>query len=293
MRKQGEYGRQRTKCQLNCATLRGDGEDITCIQENVLIVQIYEIQTPSEAETIIALDVDHIGSVILSESQWKNPKVYDVVRLTQSAGRRSSLIPLFRTFEKPEILLKTLDHYRPDIVHFCDSLSDGNGIREVCRKMVSLQKVVKQEFPAISIMRSIPIAPTGFTSGVPTIELAALFEAVSDYFLTDTVIVNNTKDLALTKVEQAVVGFIGITGRTCDWDAARHLVETTRIPVILAGGISPNNVEAGLSNVRPAGVDSCTGTNATDAAGQAIRFKKDPEKVKRLVEAVRRYDNHR
>jgi len=30
-----------------------------------MIVQIYEIQTPSEAEAMIHLGVDHIGSVIL------------------------------------------------------------------------------------------------------------------------------------------------------------------------------------------------------------------------------------
>jgi len=67
-------------------------------------------------------------------------------------------------------------------------------------------------------------------------------------------------------------------------------VDTARIPVVLAGGISPDNVVEGLRQVGPAGVDSCTGTNACDSHGQPIRFKKDPAKVKRLVGAVRGFE---
>ncbi|MBU0986084.1 MAG: hypothetical protein KKH68_02430, partial [Proteobacteria bacterium] len=88
--------------------------------------------------------------------------------------------------------------------------------------------------------------------------------------------------------EQPVKGFVGITGQTCDWGMAVKLVESSSIPVILAGGISPENVFDGIITVRPAGVDSCTGTNATDSAGRSIRFTKDFDKVKQFVEAVRR-----
>ena len=62
--------------------------------------------------------------------------------------------------------------------------------------------------------------------------------------------------------DQPVEGFVGITGKTCDWIAARRLVESSRIPVILAGGLSPENVYEGILAIRPAGVDSCTLTNA-------------------------------
>jgi phosphoribosylanthranilate isomerase len=270
---------------LRCVALVGTS---SAFGKTSLIVQIYEIQTPTEAEIILELGVDHIGSVVLSETEWKNPEIYDTVRLAQSAGCRSSLIPLFNTFDQPESVRQVLRYYQPDIIHFCDSLSDGMGIRDVCRKMIDLQKIVKKEFPEIAIMRSIPIAQSEFAHQVPTFELAVLFETVSDYFLTDTLIVESAAPLAPSTTEQPVSGFIGITGRTCNWEVARQLVENTRIPVILAGGISPENVEESLTLVRPAGVDSCTGTNAIDDCGQSIRFKKDPEKVKRLVEAVRK-----
>ena len=38
-----------------------------------IIVQIYEIQEPREAECLLELGVDHIGSVILSEEAWNRP----------------------------------------------------------------------------------------------------------------------------------------------------------------------------------------------------------------------------
>ena len=248
-------------------------------------VQLYEIQTPAEAEALIALGVDHIGSVILSASRWKDAAIRETVRLTRSAGARSSLIPLFKT---PATVMEMLDYYRPDIVHFCESVSDRNGMLEICRKLLILQEQVKKNFPEIAIMRSIPIAPPGFARQVPTLELAALFEPASDYFLTDTLLIQNTSKTG--PADQPVNGFIGITGRICDWLMARKLVDTVRIPVILAGGISPDNVVEGLRQVRPAGVDSCTGTNARDSYGRPIRFKKDPARVKRLVDAVREFE---
>jgi phosphoribosylanthranilate isomerase len=85
-----------------------------------------------------------------------------------------------------------------------------------------------------------------------------------------------------------VNGFVGITGLTCNWDIARKLVDSTDIPVILAGGLSPDNVFDGIIIVKPAGVDSCTQTNACDMRGNTVRFKKDMAKVKRFVEESRR-----
>jgi phosphoribosylanthranilate isomerase len=67
-------------------------------------------------------------------------------------------------------------------------------------------------------------------------------------------------------------------------------VAMSRIPVILAGGISPQNVAEGIRQVRPYGVDSCTCTNAVDANGRPIRFKKDLARVKALVAETRRAD---
>ncbi|MBU0697939.1 MAG: hypothetical protein KKE59_00700 [Proteobacteria bacterium] len=247
-----------------------------------IIVQIYEVQTPSEAEKLIALGVDHIGSVVVSAESWKIQSIVDTIQVVGAGDARSSLIPLFSDCDA---VLRTLDFYQPDIVHFCESLVFQNDDASACQDLLALQENVKKRFPGIKIMRSIPIAPAGVSDRVPTLKLARRFEPVSDYFLTDTLLLKASGGSA---DDQPVKGFVGITGRTCDWDVAAKLVESSRIPVILAGGISPENVFDGILHVRVAGVDSCTGTNAVDSDGVSVRFKKDLNKVKRLVEEVHR-----
>ena len=243
-----------------------------------VITQIYEVQTPDEAMQLMDIGVDHIGSVILSKEKWKIPVLKETVGITKGTASKSTLIPLFQS---PDLIFKTLDYYKPDIIHFCEDISGNNNFE----KLLFLQQNTKEKFPEIKIMRSIPIAQSGRTETVNTIKLARIFESVSDYFLTDTLL---TAKSNVSTDQQPVNGFIGITGKTCDWDMARKLVNSSSIPVILAGGISPDNVFDGITYVKPAGVDSCTATNAKDENGSLIRFKKDFEKIKRFVKEVRR-----
>jgi phosphoribosylanthranilate isomerase len=65
-------------------------------------------------------------------------------------------------------------------------------------------------------------------------------------------------------------------------------VDSSSIPVIAAGGLSPDNVYDAIMTVRPFGVDSCTKTNRVDRGGKNVRFVKDPGLVKRFVREVRR-----
>jgi phosphoribosylanthranilate isomerase len=60
------------------------------------------------------------------------------------------------------------------------------------------------------------------------------------------------------------------------------------LPEGYATGISPENVAEGIERVKPAGVDSCTLTNAIDEDGRPIRFRKDLRKVRRLVDAAKK-----
>jgi phosphoribosylanthranilate isomerase len=57
---------------------------------------------------------------------------------------------------------------------------------------------------------------------------------------------------------------IGGTGKTHNWDISRKIVEEYEIPVILAGGLNPDNVEEAIKFVRPYGVDVNTGTKGED-----------------------------
>ena len=97
----------------------------------------------------------------------------------------------------------------PDIVHFCENLADHDVFSEPCERLLTLQENVKKRFPDVKIMRSIPIPKPGMADVVPTIKLARMFEPMSDYFLTDTLIVRESK---ARRNHQPVNGFIGITG---------------------------------------------------------------------------------
>lgn len=248
---------------------------------NSIIVQIYEVQDPEEAGELIEIGVDNIGSVLVSEENWKFSNIKETIDLTDSTNSQSSLIPLF---SNQDSVFRALEFYMPDIVHFCEDIGQYRGAYGTCEDLMVLQGNIKEKFPEIKIMRSIPIGEEGKSGFVPTLELAGLFESVSDYFLTDTLIVQETN---IHNCKQPVKNFVGITGVKCDWGTASKLVKHSNIPVILAGGISPENVSDGITTVRPYGIDSCTNTNAMDNKGKPVRFKKDMLKVKRLVDEVR------
>ncbi len=81
----------------------------------------------------------------------------------------------------------------------------------------------------------------------------------------------------ITDTFDPATGASGATGKTHDWAVSRRLVELSPRPVILAGGLTPENVGAAIEAVRPAGVDSHTGVE--DETG-----RKDPGRVRAFVE---------
>ena len=251
-------------------------------QEFNLLTQIYEIQTPEEAEAMIGLGVEHIGSVILNADDCRQPGLLDAVNTIRDSTSKSSIIPLFVDFE---VICKVLDYYRPDILHFSDYLCDSSGVLPVCENHLELQSKIRDKYPGLALMRAIPIAQAGQGSCLPSLEVAKLFEPISDYFLLDTCIVSDH-----TKAHNGHPpgeGFIGITGRVSDWPTARSVVQKSRIPVILAGGLSPANVQSAIHAVMPAGVDSCMQTNARDANNKPIRFQKCMERTRQFIEKAR------
>ena len=239
-----------------------------------MIIQIYEIQTPQEAEKCIELGVDHIGSVVLSLDEWRVPLLKETVGLTEGTDVKSSLIPLFHDID---MTYRTIDYYRPHFIHFCDSLTDREGRAADLEKFIRLQKGLKEKFPEVSIIRSIPIPKKGAAPDFPFLDIARALEASSDIFLTDTWL-----------GKEPVEGYIGITGETADREMAQSLVRQSRTPVILAGGLSPDNVYDSIMEVLPAGADTCTRTNMVVDEGNPIRFQKDFQKVEKFVKEARR-----
>ena len=78
-------------------------------------------------------------------------------------------------------------------------------------------------------------------------------------------------DAFITDTFDPKTGASGATGKTHDWRVSRRLVELADRPVILAGGLTPENVKRAILEVRPAGVDSHTGVE--DSTGRKSREK--------------------
>lgn len=75
-----------------------------------------------------------------------------------------------------------------------------------------------------------------------------------------------------------VPGLRGGTGTTFAWELVRGA--RTGAPLILSGGITPDNVAAAIAATEPFAVDSASGTESAPG-------RKDPAKVNALIEAVR------
>jgi phosphoribosylanthranilate isomerase len=70
----------------------------------------------------------------------------------------------------------------------------------------------------------------------------------------------------------------GGTGETFDWELVR--LRRTKVPLILSGGLTPENVAGAIAATQPFAVDVASGTEASPGV-------KDPEKLRAFAEAVR------
>jgi phosphoribosylanthranilate isomerase len=67
---------------------------------------------------------------------------------------------------------------------------------------------------------------------------------------------------------------LGGTGRRHDWRLSREIRERARVPVFLAGGLTPENVAEAIATVSPFGLDLCSGVRTLGALdeGKLARF---------------------
>jgi phosphoribosylanthranilate isomerase len=71
---------------------------------------------------------------------------------------------------------------------------------------------------------------------------------------------------------------LGGTGRVHDWAHSRRICETAGVPVLLAGGLHPGNARAAIEQVRPSGLDVCSGLRTEG--------RLDPHKLSSFFQAI-------
>lgn len=70
----------------------------------------------------------------------------------------------------------------------------------------------------------------------------------------------------------------GGTGHTTDWSLAAEVAKSA--PVLLAGGLTPENVQEAIRQVQPYGVDVSSGVEQSPG-------RKDPNKIRDFIQSVR------
>ena len=73
---------------------------------------------------------------------------------------------------------------------------------------------------------------------------------------------------------------VGGTGETCDWDKSSQLVKALKKPIILAGGLTVNNVQDAIKKVNPFGVDVSSGVEISPG-------KKDMKLVRDFIKTAK------
>jgi phosphoribosylanthranilate isomerase len=211
-----------------------------------MIVQIYETQDASEARALEAVGVDHIG-VLVGQGRYARElrpaqarRIFEVI--TQARRVVLSLA------DDLEAVMAVVVETMPDLLHL-GTVPEALGPEA----MVTL----KTRFPDLALMRTIPVIDE------QSLLLAQQYDGLVDYLLLDTYQPGDTQ--------------VGATGAPHDWDLSRRIVASVHTPVILAGGLGPQNVAEAIRTVRPAGVDSKT---HTDQDGGPC---KDLERVRAFV----------
>ncbi len=220
-----------------------------------MIVQIYAFTQIEQAQAAAELGVDHIGFIagdyglVPGELSFRQS-----AELARALPNGATAVALTMATGVDEIL-RMAEAVEPDIIHISTDPEDVGPDK---------MEALRSRLPgSIRLMKAIHVDDAG------SIRLAREFSACSDLILLDTKV-------------RGMPG-VGATGKTHDWQISRQIVEAVRIPVILAGGLSADNVGAAIAAVLPWGVDSNTHTNvAGDPAA------KDMERVRAFVAAARK-----
>ena len=213
-------------------------------------IQIYTMQSVEEAQAVIALGVEHIG---ITPGEYGLPGEVDFAMardIVEAVGDSAVCVALSvdSDFDAICAMAKAVN---PHILHLCglENTLPPDAVR-----------ALRKRLPGLAIMQAISVA------GPEAVDVALSYQDVAEYLILDT----QAPDIA----------GIGASGVTHDWNISREIVRQSRIPVILAGGLSSGNVAEAVRIVQPWGVDSLTHTNQLLPNGG---FRKDQDLIRQFV----------
>ena len=213
-------------------------------------VQIYTIQSVEEAIEVIEIGIDNIG-ITPASIGLPGEISYETAKEICENVKQGTKVALSVSNNIEEII-EMIMFVNPDVLHLCGEPGELN---------VKAIKLIKQQLQKYK--SKLPIMQAISVDDMSALNFAKEYEEVADYFILDT---------STTSVQG-----VGASGNVHDWSISKMIVENVKIPVVLAGGLSPENVKEAIATVKPWGVDSLTHTNRFLKDGS---FAKDIEKVR-------------
>ncbi len=222
-----------------------------------MIIQIYAIVSKEDAEGLCKLGADHIGIVVNEKGDSEKgivsvEKAKEIIAIVKDYGK---IVTVILDTTESEKLKKYVERLEPDIIHICKELpvSELSEIDETLNNY------------GVQLMYAIPVKDK------KSIDKAIEVQPYSDFIMLDSPFQSNQ-----------MPGFVGATGKTHDWNISAEIVSLSYKPVILGGGLSPENVQDAIRKVRPAGVDAKTSLDIPGGKG-----RKNMNKVKEFIRKVR------
>ena len=218
-----------------------------------MIIQIYAFTDIKTAVAAVEMGVNHVGFVAGKYDEVPAELSFDQAReIVDVLPPQATPVALTMAGDVDEIM-RMVDAVRPHIVHISSDVDLVNVemMRELHERLGGQAR----------LMKAIPVENEG------SIAVAKAYAAVSDILLLDT--------------KHADFPGVGATGLTHDWSVSRRIVETAGIPVIMAGGLTPQNVGAAMHEIKPWAVDSNTSTNQ-----EGSNVEKDLTRIRAFVDAV-------
>lgn len=216
-----------------------------------MITQIYSIQTAAEARMCVEAGADRIGVAVDTGMQLPaEVSVEKCARIFAAVGDRAAKV-LIAVTRGAEAVWGPLETLRPDVLHIC-----GN---EFCATPAFVREV-KARCPGTMVLQAVGMR------GPEAVDEALRFAEFCDLLILDS-------------VDPGIAG-IGAAGFTHDWSLDAEIVRRAACPIILAGGLGPDNVAEAIRTVRPWGVDSFTKTSDLLGGGHS---RKNPDKVRAFI----------
>jgi phosphoribosylanthranilate isomerase len=96
---------------------------------------------------------------------------------------------------------------------------------------------------------------------IPAVKLVQVIHVIDEKSVDQAIRISGQVDALLLDSgnPNLAVKELGGTGRTHNWMLSRKIVEQSKVPVFLAGGLNPGNVKEAADIVQPFGVDICSG----------------------------------